>query len=93
MANSLWTSKMRYGLQQCTEVGTEENQKKNTDMKVVQKAHNRLLRVLTRTRRMDRTKIKDMLDKTGMLSVNQTAAQIKLLQVWKITHTNDYPLK
>jgi hypothetical protein len=61
---------MRYGLQLFTEVRTEENQKKNTDLNVIQKAQNRLLRVLMRTRRMDRTKIKDMLDNTGMLSVN-----------------------
>ena len=93
VADSIWTSKLRYGLQLCTEVRTDESQKKNTDMIRVQKAQNRLMRVLTKTRRMDRTKIGELLEKTGMLSVNQTAAQIKYLEMWKATHNIDYPLK
>ena len=28
-----------------------------------------------------------------MMSVNQTAAQIKLLEMWKAKNTEDYPLK
>ena len=46
-ADSLWTSKMRYVSQLCTEVWTEDNQKKNTGMNVVQKAQNKILRVLS----------------------------------------------
>ena len=38
VADSLWTSKMRYGLQLCQEVRTREEQSKNTNMAMLQKA-------------------------------------------------------
>ena len=34
-----------------------------------------------------------ILTKNGMLSVNQTVAQIKLTELWKATHTDNNPLK
>ena len=93
ISDSIWTSKLRYGLQLCTEVRTDETQSKHTELLNVQKAQNRLLRILTNTRRGDHTRIADMLKETGNLSVNQTAAQIKLLEMWKATHLPKYPIK
>jgi 3-oxoacyl-ACP reductase-like protein len=52
-----------------------------------------MLRVLTRTKRKDKVKIKDMLESTKMLSVNQTAAQIKLTEMWKVEKVEQYPIK
>ncbi len=49
-----------------------------------------MLRLLTKSRRVDRVRITDMLEETRMLSVNQTEAQIKLLEMWKV---EDYPIK
>ena len=34
-----------------------------------------------------------MLEKFGLLSVNQLAAQIKLREVWKSIYCEDYPIK
>jgi hypothetical protein len=53
ITGSLWTSKLRFGQNLCNDVRTEEDQPKNTDMILVQKAQNRKLRVLTKTCRVD----------------------------------------
>ena len=63
------------------------------NMKTVQIARNKLLRVLDNSRIKDKTRKKDMLDKFDMLSVNQTAAQIKLTEAWKAMNDEEYPVK
>ena len=49
----------------------------------VQKAQNRLLKVLERKRISDIELVRKMLENQTMLLVNQMAAQIKLTEVWK----------
>ncbi len=93
VADSIWTSKLRYGLQLILEVRTREEQLKNSEMALIQKAQNRLLRTLKQKRRMDKARIADMLECTGLLSVNQLAAQIKLVEMWKAATREDYPVK
>jgi hypothetical protein len=34
-----------------------------------------------------------MLEEVGILSVNQTAAQIKLIEMWKVDNVTQYPIK
>ena len=41
----------------------------------------------------DKVSIKKMLESQKMLSVNQTHAQIKILEMWKATNFNNYPNK
>ena len=41
----------------------------------------------------EKVSIKSMLEKFGLLSVNQLAAQIKLREVWKSIYCEDYPIK
>ena len=36
---------------------------------------------------------KSLLEKSNLLSVNQTNAQIKLLEMWKATTIQDYPIE
>ena len=36
---------------------------------------------------------KSMLDKFGILSINQLNAQVKLLEIWKALNLEDYPLQ
>ena len=62
-------------------------------MGIIQKAQNPMLRVLTKTKRKDKVKIKDMLESTKMLSVNQFAAQVKLKEMWKVEKVEQYPKK
>ena len=51
-----------------------------------------MLRVLNNSRIKDKLSTKSMLTKFGLLSVNQLAAKIKLIEVWKITNREKYPL-
>jgi hypothetical protein len=93
IVDSLWTSKLRYGLQLWAKVRTIEAQPESGLVRDVQKVQNRLLRIMERKRISDRAVVKDMLERQKMLSVNQTVAQIKLTEVWKARHTEEYPLK
>ncbi len=72
---------------------TREEQPKNVEIGTIPKAQNQMLRVLTKTKWKDNIKIKDMLESTKMLSVNQTAAQIKLIEMWKVEKVEHYPIK
>jgi len=46
IVDNLWTSKLRYGLQLCTEVRLSEDQPKNQVVTMVQRAQNKMLRVV-----------------------------------------------
>jgi hypothetical protein len=52
-----------------------------------------MLRVLTKSKIKDKVKISDMQETTGILSVNQTAAQIKLIEMLKVDNLAQYPMK
>ena len=93
VADSIWTSKMRYGLQLYQEVRTRPEQLKSTKIMMLQKAQNRMLRTLTGTWKTDHVKITELLEKTNTLSVNQTAAQIKIGEMWKAANQDNYPVK
>ena len=62
-------------------------------MKSLQLSQNRLLRSLNQTRVADKVSTKSMLDKFELLSVNQLAAEIKLLEVWKSVNVEGCPIK
>ena len=51
-----------------------------------------MLRVINGTRIKDRVSIESMLNKFGLLSVNQLTAQIKLTEVWKAVHVENYAI-
>ena len=93
VADSLFMSKIRYGLQLLGKVRTEEDAPKNQMLTSIQKAQNKLVRLLTNTRLAEGINTKAMLDKCGLLSVNQTHAQIKLLEIWKSLNVKDYPIQ
>ena len=86
-------SKLRYGLQLTHKVRMTEEDTKTKDIKAVQIAQNKLLRLLDGSRVKDRRSIKDMLDKFDLLSINQTLAQIKLTEAWKASKDVDYPIE
>ena len=74
IADSIWVSKLRYGLQLYSEVRTSNEQPTSQIMKELQKSQNKLLRVLTGKKVSDRIKIDEMLKSLQMMSVNQIAA-------------------
>ena len=92
IVHSLWISKLRYGLQLCTKVQQSSEERKPALMKTLQLTQNRLLRSLNRTRVCDKVSTQIMLDKFQLLSVNQLAAEIKLLEVWKSINVEGSPI-
>ena len=92
IVQSLWVSKLRYGLQLCTKVTLKEEERRSASMKSLQLTQNRLLRAINNTKVKDKISIKSMLSKFGLLSVNQLAAQIKLTEVWKSIHVENYAI-
>ena len=93
VVHSLWVSKLRYGLQLCHKVRLMDGDKTSTLMTSLQLTQNRLLRALNNSRTKDKISIKSMLEKFGLLSVNQLAAKIKLVEVWKSINKEDYPIQ
>ena len=93
VVHSLWISKMRYGLQLCSKVQLSNEDKVPAIMKSLQTTQNRLLRMLNKTRISDKVSIASMLEKFQLLSVNQLAAEIKLIEVWKAINVEGCPIK
>ena len=93
VVDSLWTSKLRYGLQLCSEVRLTEEHPKSLYMTMAQRSQNKMLRILDGALVSDRKSTKTLLDNQNMLSVNQIAAQIKLTEMWKASDDPQYPIK
>ena len=91
VVHSLWMSKLRYGLQLCTKVQLSNEERKPALMKTLQLTQNRLPRTLNGTRLSDKVSTQSMLDKFGLPSVNQLAADFKLLEVWKSINVEGCP--
>ena len=62
-------------------------------MDTVQVAQNKMLRKLDRITLKDHISSQTLLQKYKLLSVNQLAAEIKLVEAWKIINRDNYPLK
>ena len=56
-------------------------------------AFNDCLRLLLGIHRGDHESIKNMLDELGWLSINQLAAETRLIEAWKTLHLEDYCMK
>jgi hypothetical protein len=93
VVDSLWTSKLRYRLQICTEVRLTEEHPKSLYMTMAQRLQNKLLRILDGALVSVRKSTKTLLDNQNMLSVNQIAAQIKPTEMWKASNDPQYPIK
>ena len=93
VADSIWTSKARYGLQLYGEVRTNEDSRLTNCLDKLQKAQNKMLRTLENVRISDKISVNSMLIKHKMLSINQLNAQIKLTEMWKANYVPSYPLE
>jgi hypothetical protein len=72
---------MRYGLLLYGEVRTQEDAKMPLELGKLQTAQNNLLRSFENVKVSDKVSIKSMLKNQNMLLVNQTHAQIKILEI------------
>ena len=59
----------------------------------MQKARNKLLRVLEKKRMRSRIPVRTMQKNQRRLSVNKLSAQLKLTEVWKAKYTENYLIK
>ena len=93
MAHAIWTSKLRYGLQLCSNIRLKDTDSHNTLMQAAQVAQNKMLRLLDNSTLADRKSTLELLKKSNMLSVNQLAASIKLTEAWKACNIPNYPIE
>ena len=93
VVQSLWMSKLRYGLQLCNAVKISSEDTQSGNMKAAQIAQNKMVRMMGKVSLKDHIRSKDLLKKFGLLSINQLAAQIKLVEAWKTINVENYPIK
>ena len=93
VADSIFTSKIRYGLQLLGKVRWLETDIYTQDLKNIQLTQNKLARLLNGKKLIDKVNTKMLLDNLNMLSVNQINAQIKITEAWKNSQDIDHPLK
>ena len=92
IVDSLYTSKLRYGLQLLGKVRTKEEDSSNGLLAKLQVTQNKLARFLNGTNLLDKVCNKEIYQKNEILSVNQLNCQIKLKEVWKSMNDENYPL-
>ena len=92
MAESIWTSKLRYGLQLYGETRISNEDTLTKEFENLQKAQNNLLRTLECVKIKDRRSVSKMLSSQNRLSVNQLQAQVKLTEMRKANNVKGYPL-
>ena len=85
LADGLFMSKLRYCLPvyAAESIRLEASEPKSTQLQKLQRNQNKMLRTITGTRQRDHVRIADLLQSTGFLSVNQSAAYGLLVEVWK----------
>ena len=93
ISHGLFISKLRYGLQMLGSVRWSDTDPLNNELESLQKCLNKVLRTLNGTKISDQVSTKSLLSKFKILSVNQMNAQIKLTEMWKSVHIDNYPIK
>ena len=93
ISDSLFTSKIRYGVQLYGKVRTSDLDPNDSLLDKLQVAQNKCARFLHGTTLKDKINTKVIFKETNLLSVNQINAQIKLTEVWKSTNNAAYPTK
>ena len=93
LVDGLFTSKLRYGLQLYGCVRWGKADPSCTYFEALQVVQNNLMRMLNGSKIKDKIPISVLLEKFKLLSVNQLNAQVKLLEMWKVTYVEGYPLK
>ena len=93
VANSIFVSKIRYGLQLIGKVRLSNDDTTQGDIEAIQMVQNKMVRLINGCRLLDKISTKRLLNNVNMLSVNQINAQIKISEVWKAEHVPNHPLK
>jgi hypothetical protein len=83
VAEGICLSKLWYGLASYGVLRQSEDKPNKGMMQSLQAKQNEIARVLTGSRRRDSVPVLDLL-KTGMMSVNQMAAETILMETWRL---------
>ena len=83
VADGIFMSKLRYGLAIYWPIKFHEQDPNPSAVESLKVVFNDMLRLLCGTRRQDRVSIATMLEKLNWLSLNQLAAEVRLVEVWK----------
>jgi hypothetical protein len=81
LADSIWVFKLRDELQLYSDVRITNKPPTSQFLEELQESQNKLLRALTGRKVSDKIKIVEMFKSLQMMSVNQIAAQLKLIEV------------
>jgi hypothetical protein len=93
IADSLYMSKLRYGIQLYGNVRVSRDDPENKQLGNIQVAQNKYARFLHGANISDKIKTEIIYKELKILSVNQMMAQIKLQEIWKSQHSETYPIK
>ena len=93
IADSLYTSVIRYGVQLYGRVRITNLDPTDSIIDSLQVAQNKFARFVHGSTLMDRINTNIIFKETNLLSVNQINAQIKLLEVWKSKNLDSYPIQ
>ena len=88
MADGIFMSKLRYGLAIFWPVRLEDEDPHPAAIQGIKVVFNRVLRLLCGTVQENRMSVEKMLKKLGWLSINQMAAEVRLIEVWKALNLN-----
>ena len=72
---------------------TKHDEIQGSNMKATQTAQNKMIRMVDNVSLKDHIRSANLLNKYGFLSVNQLAAQIKLVESWKAVNLKEYPIQ
>ena len=89
VADSLYTSKIRYGIQLMGNVRTNAEDPKKSLLKKVQVSQNKFARFMGGKSLLEKIPTEKILGDLKLLSVNQLNAQCKLQEVWKSLNNKD----
>ena len=92
VADSLFNSKIRYGLQLLGKVKMSNSETQNQDLQAIQLVQNKMIRFLNSKKISDKIKTETLITNVNMLSVNRMNAQIKLTEIWKAINLSGTPL-
>ena len=93
VADSLYTSKLRYGVQLFGKVRTKDSDKTDGLLESLQVTQNKFARFMHGSTLADKINNNVIYKESNLLSVNQINASIKLLEVWKSMNDTAYPIK
>ena len=93
VADGIFMSHIRYALPLYCPVKIEEDDPTSSSITNLKKVFNDCLRLLLGKFVSDEVSIKSMLDELGWLSINQLAAENRLIEAWKSIHFDDNCMK